>query len=122
MLWQQFLFRPERIAVERFGYESPVFKLRVAVAVFADDWKKATNACRRVLESFTVLSSAHTALVPVLPRIPNSCALLRSMIGQRFLPCDSFRVTAEELAIAHLPGDLLDSRSCKREKVGDSNR
>jgi len=119
----QFLFRPEKIVVERFGYESPVFRLRVAVAVFADEWKKAVNACRRVLESFAVLNSAHTALVPVLPRIPNSCILLKSVLERRFLPCDSFSVTAEELAtIAHFPGDFLDFRSRERREVGDSNR
>lgn len=116
----QFLFRPERIVVEKFHYESPVFKLRVAVAAFAESREKALNTCRRVLESFTLLSSAHTSLEPVLPRIPNSCALLKSMLERRFLLGDSFRVTAEELAaLAHLPGGLLDPRVYRKGEAGN---
>ncbi|WP_290623971.1 MULTISPECIES: hypothetical protein [unclassified Archaeoglobus] len=100
----QFLFRPEKLVVERVARESPVYRLRVAVAVFADDWREAAIACRRVLESFTVLSSSHSLLEPVIPRIPGSFAVLRAMLERRFLPEDSFRVTAEELAsIARFP-------------------
>jgi hypothetical protein len=116
----QFLFRPEKLVVERVARESPVYRLRVAVAVFADDWREAVTACRRVLESFTVLNSAHSQLEPVIPRIPGSFAVVRAMLERRFLPEDSFRVTAEELAsIARFPGVTDASRTGWKEKSGD---
>jgi len=119
----QFLFKPEKIAVEKLGYESPVFRLRIAVASFSENWKGAVNACRRVLESFTVLNSSYSILVPVIPRVPNSCILLRSMLERRFLPGDNFRVTAEELAmITCIPGDIVDNRHCREKKGGDIDK
>ncbi len=118
----QFLFRPEKLVVERAVRESPVYRVRIAVAVFADDWREAVTACRRVLESFTVLISARSALEPVIPRIPGSFAVLRAMLERRFLPEDRFRVTAEELAsIARFPGVTDAHRISSREKGGDRN-
>ncbi|ADC64610.1 hypothetical protein Ferp_0435 [Ferroglobus placidus DSM 10642] len=119
----QFLFKPEKIVLERLGYESPVFKLRVSVASFSESWKEAVNSCKRVLESFTVLSSAYSSLVPVIPRVPNSCVLLRSMLERRFLPGDNFRVTAEELAmITKIPGDIVDNRHSREKKTEDTDK
>jgi len=109
----QFLFRPEKIVVERLSGESPIYRLRVAVAVFSDDWKRAVNSCEIVLRSFAVLSSPSCELVPVIPKILGSGVILKSMLERRFIfPLkDSFRVTAEELAaIAHFPGGGPDNR------------
>lgn len=102
----QFLFRPEKVVVERLSGESPVYRLRVTVAVFSDDWRRAVNSCEIVLRSFTVLSSPSCELVPVIPKIPDSGIILKNMLERKFIfPLkDSFRVTAEELAtMAHFP-------------------
>ena len=119
----QFLFRPEKTVVEGALVESPVYRLRVAVAVFSDDWKRAVNSCDAVLRSFTVFSSPSSELVPVIPKIPDSGIVLQNMLERRFIFTlrDSFRVTAEELAaIAHLPGDRSDIRR-RRQALTDNS-
>ena len=78
----QFLFRPERIVVERLSWDSPVYRCRVAVAVFSDDWKRAVNSCEIVLRSFTVLSSPSCELVPVIPKILDSGIILKSILRE----------------------------------------
>ncbi len=116
----QFLFRPEKTVVERLSGESPVYRLRVAVAVFSDDWRRAVSSCDAVLRSFTVLSSPSCELIPVIPKIPDSGVVLKNILKRRFIPIkDSFRVTAEELAaMAHFPGDGSDSRH-RRQGIED---
>ncbi|WP_456330739.1 hypothetical protein [Archaeoglobus sp.] len=118
----QFLFRPERIVAERPLVESPVYRLRIAVAVFSDDWRRAASSCDAVLRSFAVFSSPSSELVPVVPKIMDPGIILRNMLERRFVfPLrDSFRVTAEELAaIAHFPGDSSDTRH-RRQAPADS--
>lgn len=109
--------------VERLSGESSVYRCRVAVAVFSDDWRRAVNSCEIVLSSFTVLSSPSCELVPVIPKIPNSGIILKNMLERRFIfPLkDSFRITAEEFAsIAHFPGDGSDSRHHRQTPAGIS--
>lgn len=100
----QFLFRPERTVIETFLGDFPVFRLRVAVAVFSEKWKEAKEECEMILRSFSVFNGI-SRLKPVMPSALRSSNLIFKGIALRkFLFKDSFKITLPSLiAIVHFP-------------------
>ena len=100
----QFLFKPEKLVIETFSGDYPIYRLRIAVSTIAEKWKEARDECERILRSFSVFNG-FAKLKPVLSSpVRSSRSIFERIVKRQLSFFEGFKITSQALAtIAHFP-------------------